>query len=70
MEHFAERPGDLLVMRLEAGDGWGKLCRFLDEPMPEPPFIHTNSQAQRHTIVNRIRSRLRGLGVPLASMAE
>lgn len=70
MTHFAERPGDLLVMRLEAGDGWGKLCRFLGEPMPEPPFIHTNSQAQRHTLVNRIRSRLRGLGVPIASMAE
>jgi hypothetical protein len=70
MAHFAERPGDLLVMRLEEGDGWGKLCRFLGEPMPEPPFIHTNSRTQRHSLVNRIRSRLRGLGVPLATMAE
>lgn len=68
LTYFAERPHDLLVMRLEGGDGWGKLCRFLGEPVPEPPFIHTNSAVQRNALVNRIRGRLRRLGVPLATM--
>jgi hypothetical protein len=72
MAYFAERPGDLLVMRLEDGDGWAKLCRFLGEPTPdpEPPFVHTNSRTQRHTLVNRIRNRLRRLGLPLPTMAD
>jgi hypothetical protein len=68
MAHFAGRPHDLLVMRLEDGDGWGKLCPFLGIPVPEPPFVHTNSAVQRHALANRIRGRLRRLGAPLGGM--
>lgn len=30
----------LLVMDITAGDGWDKLCRFLDIPVPDVPFPH------------------------------
>ena len=29
-EHFKDRPGDLLVINVTAGEGWEKLCAFLD----------------------------------------
>ena len=36
--YFQERPGDLLVMDMEAGDGWGKLCGFLEMPEIGEPY--------------------------------
>ncbi|MEZ5571307.1 MAG: sulfotransferase [Halioglobus sp.] len=36
--------GKLLVMDLEKGDGWEKLCGFLGLPVPERPFPHANRQ--------------------------
>jgi hypothetical protein len=40
--YFHDRPGDLLEINWEAGDGWEKLCAFLGVPTPgvEPP--HAN----------------------------
>jgi hypothetical protein len=38
-------PADrLLVMDITAGDGWEKLCRFLDRPVPAVGFPHLNRQ--------------------------
>ncbi len=39
--HFRRRPGDLMEMNLEAGDGWAKLVGFL-APDHLPPFPHLN----------------------------
>ena len=39
-EHFAGRPGKLLVYPLTAGAGWEPLCDFLDVPVPMAPFPH------------------------------
>jgi hypothetical protein len=36
--HFAERPGDLLVLDLAKGAGWDVLCPFLGRPVPSAPF--------------------------------
>lgn len=36
--HFAGRPDDLLVMDIAAGDGWERLCPFLELAVPEAPF--------------------------------
>lgn len=41
-EYFAGRPGDLLVLDLTAGDGWDKLCPFLDREIPGEKFPHWN----------------------------
>ncbi len=40
--YFRERPGDLLVMNICGGDGWNKLCPFLERPVPEQPFPYRN----------------------------
>jgi hypothetical protein len=36
--HFADRPDDLLVLDITAGDGWDQLCPFLGRPVPDAPF--------------------------------
>lgn len=41
--YFAGRD-DLLIMNVEEGDGWEKLCKFLDRPIPDVPFPHSNKQ--------------------------
>lgn len=45
--HFAERPMDLLEMDIGAGDGWPALCTFLGLPLPERPFPHRFTRAER-----------------------
>jgi Sulfotransferase domain len=41
-DYFAERPGDLLMMDVCAGDGWETLCPFLGKPVPDRPFPRLN----------------------------
>lgn len=36
--YFRERPGDLLIMNICAGESWEKLCPFLKKPVPSAPF--------------------------------
>ena len=43
--HFRDRPGKLLVMDLEKGDGWAGLCAHLGHPAPDIPFPHENRNA-------------------------
>jgi hypothetical protein len=47
MAYFADRPSDLLVLRITEGDGWEKLCPFLGLPVAEGPFPKTNSSRDR-----------------------
>jgi len=46
-EYFQGRPGDLLTLRVTDGEGWDKLCSFLDHPVPGDPFPHHRSVASR-----------------------
>ena len=39
-EYFKDRPDDLLVLDVCAGDGWEKLCPFLEKAVPDKPFPH------------------------------
>lgn len=39
-EYFRDRPGKLLVVCWERGDGWPELCEFLGIPVPDAPFPH------------------------------
>ena len=41
-EHFRGRPGKLLEVCWERGDGWDELARFLGLPRPARPFPHAN----------------------------
>lgn len=40
--YFKHRPGDLLEIRICDGDGWEKLCPFLDKQIPEVSFPQLN----------------------------
>lgn len=42
LEYFEDRPNDLLVLDFTKGDGWEKLCAFLEKPIPAVPFPHYN----------------------------
>lgn len=41
-QYFKEKPHQLLILRISKGDGWEKLCRFLNKPIPNKPFPHKN----------------------------
>lgn len=47
LAHFRDRPKDLLVMNITAGDGWEKLCPYLGHPLPEILFPHANAADDR-----------------------
>ena len=40
--YFRGREKDLLYFDLAGGEGWPKLCAFLERPVPEIPFPHRN----------------------------
>jgi hypothetical protein len=42
IEYFKNSPSQLLVMNIIEGDGWNKLCNFLNKPIPNKPFPHKN----------------------------
>ena len=42
LQYFQNRPEDLLIINICAGEGWEKLCSFLSLPMPTQPFPHAN----------------------------
>jgi hypothetical protein len=42
IEYFKNKPSQLLVMNIFEGDGWEKLCSFLNKPIPKRPFPHKN----------------------------
>jgi hypothetical protein len=47
LAYFADRPGDLLVLRVTEGEGWETLCPFLGLPEPQTPFPHANPAGLR-----------------------
>ena len=38
LAYFGGRKDDLCVLNICGGDGWSKLCRFLNKPVPDKPF--------------------------------
>lgn len=42
LDYFRDRPGDLLVIDVTAGEGWEKLCPFLGCAAPDLPFPKAN----------------------------
>ena len=47
LEYFADRPDDLLVLKITEGDGWEKLSPFLGLPIPDADFPRANSARAR-----------------------
>ena len=40
LKYFKDKPSKLLIMDIFKGDGWEKLCPFLDKPLPNQSFPH------------------------------
>jgi hypothetical protein len=57
-EFFSARPGDLLIMDIAAGDGWGALCRFLGRSVPTAPFPHRNSEKDMRAWAEQVTTQL------------
>ena len=47
LEHFRDRPGDLLVMDCDEPRKWENLCGFLARPVPEVQYPHANRRSFR-----------------------
>jgi hypothetical protein len=55
--YFENREKDLLVFDVVGGDGWEKLCQFLDLPIPNIPFPRKNFATEKRLILNEILAR-------------
>ena len=42
LSHFENRRSDLLITDICKGEGWEKLCPFLNKPYPKQPFPYSN----------------------------
>ena len=58
LEYFRERPQDLLVFDLPAGDDWEQLCAFLGHPVPAEAFPHANKASRSRAAKNFLRKLL------------
>jgi len=47
IEYFKDRPDDLIIMDICAGDGWDVLCPFVGRAAPKVPFPHKNKRKMR-----------------------
>ncbi|NDQ55816.1 MAG: hypothetical protein GZ088_01935 [Acidipila sp.] len=54
LDYFGNRPAQLLILDICAGEGWEMLCAFLGIPVPNVPFPHANSRSEimRHLVRN------------------
>lgn len=57
IKYFESRPNDLLVLDFTKGDGWEKICPFLNKQIPKTPFPHYNqtSKNKRKNEMSRFR---------------
>ncbi|MFB6305867.1 MAG: sulfotransferase family protein [Flavobacteriales bacterium] len=62
-EYFKDRPNDLLILNFEKGDGWEKLCEFLNCPIPDSPFPienkRTPEKGNKKNPVKKIRKKIK-----------
>lgn len=49
--YFEDRAEDLLHLNICGGEGWEKLCNFLDKPIPIKPFPHANKKGTIQNII-------------------
>ena len=61
-EYFRGRD-DLLVMNIEQGDGWEKLCGFLGCPVPDKPLPWKNRRSWRRTLRRAVKRWKKKLGL-------
>lgn len=60
-EYFKDRPDDFLEIDFTKGEGWEKLCSFLNVDIPDLPFPHYNKTSEVDLRKNTRQSRSRKL---------
>lgn len=56
-DYFKDRPGDLLVLKITEGEGWEKLCPFLNKGIPAIKFPNTNKAQDRSlTMIGKFKA--------------
>ncbi len=60
--YFAHRSQDLLTMNISSGEGWERLCHFLERPIPEQPF------PQENVACGSLEERFRDMTIRLESV--
>ena len=45
--YFANRQSDFLILNFSKGDGWEKVCTFLQKDIPDKPFPHAKKRYMR-----------------------
>ncbi|MEM8872771.1 MAG: sulfotransferase family protein [Planctomycetota bacterium] len=68
--HFAGRDGDLLEIDLSRDAGWGRLCSFLECPVPDAPFPSLNTSKSNARLSSVIGRKSRRLGRLLGLIPE
>jgi len=58
LEYFSDRPDDLLVFAIADGEGWDRLCPFLEVTIPDEPFPHRRPHTD-NALNRKLRRRLR-----------
>lgn len=58
-EFFKDRPNDLLIMNFENGDGWKKLCPYVDHEIPNMKFPHSNKGKHNYNTKDKLIHSLR-----------
>ena len=59
MDHFKNRPDDLLVVDFTQNSGWNELCAFLGHPVPDAPFPHANNKRHESDAKPSFRRRMK-----------
>lgn len=67
-DYFENRTEDLLILDICGGEGWPKLCAFLDKPLPDEPFPKRASK--RGSLRRRLSRALRRLRTYLQKPVE
>lgn len=70
MAYFADRPQDLLVIDIAAGEGWEKLCPFVDRRVPDQPFPKTNVTQIRWIDIDSVVAIARQAGREIVAHLE
>ncbi|MEL0601840.1 MAG: sulfotransferase [Planktothrix rubescens PR222] len=50
-EYFKQREGDLLILDICGGEGWGQLCAFLGKEIPKQPFPKIHVSKNKSSVV-------------------
>lgn len=60
LAYFQDKPDKLLVLRITDGDGWEKLCPFLDKDIPTSDFPNVNKGDTREKHKSHVDSNVQG----------